>query len=130
VLASNCLPAASSNPVARASSPPGPASPGAGRPLTLAGDYFTVWDGLAVWPDGRRFLCQVTVADCVSERRRKILASGFPVNADDLLLGYVEGRGRHFRVYPGPEFNTVTEEWVVSETAAPVADREEPDVRA
>jgi len=72
----------------------------------------------------------VTVADCVSERRRKILASGFPVNADDLLLGYVEGRGRHFRVYPGPEFNTVTEEWVVSETAAPVADREEPDVRA
>jgi len=76
-------------------------------PVAVAKDFFSIWDGCYVDPDGRaqrRGYFQVTVWAKVSEKRKDILASKFPCNAHDMILGYVEGRGRHFRVLRGPWF--------------------------
>jgi len=83
----------------------------AGRVISQRRDWFGVWDLCAV-KHKRRFV-QVTTVDGVSARRRKIIASGFPCTPHDLLMGYVGGRGRHFRVYVGPAFDGEWEEWPI-----------------
>lgn len=82
---------------------------GAGRmvPRSMHHDFFGIWDAVAFWSlpggpyDHRAGCYQVTVDRNVSDRRRKILAAGFPHNEADAILGYVAGRRRHFRVYRG-----------------------------
>lgn len=80
----------------------GGAAAGARRPLTVRHDFFGVWDMLAVMPDGRRCMVQVTTLENVAHKRRKILASGFPATADDRILA--QERGRLFRELWGPDF--------------------------
>lgn len=79
---------------------------GANRPVMLSGDYFDIWDLIAVYPDGRRGFVQVTTWNHATDRRNKILGAGFFCTEHDLILGYMEGQGRHFRVLVGPDFDT------------------------
>ena len=81
--------------------PPGQRFPGY-RPRAMRSDFFSLWDLLAVWPDGTRVFYQVTTPDHLSHRRRKILAAKFPVTPVDAILVFHGGRGRHFRMYRSP----------------------------
>lgn len=83
----------------------GPAN-GPARPISTHHDFFGCMDLLVLWPDGRRSFYQVTVLEAVSTRRAKILSDGFPASDQDAILGYKGGRDRHFRVFPGPTFET------------------------
>ena len=72
-------------------------------PVSLNSDFFGLWDGIAVSAD-MRFFFQVTVVDGVPARRLKIQRSGFPCRPYDCILGYIEGRNRHFKVLRAPDF--------------------------
>lgn len=79
------------------------------KPVSLRHDLWGVWDFACVaardmGPGRAVAFVQVTTLHGVADRRRKILASGFPVTADDIILGYVSGRSRHFRCFRGPIF--------------------------
>ena len=93
--------------------------------IATAHDIFKVWDGIFVHtklsdshrnPDsssfvGERGFFQVTTIDNISARRKKILDSPFPCTSYDRLLGYVGGRGAHFRIFRGPSFEVGEETW-------------------
>ena len=109
---------ASRAPAAAASGVPAVHAAGRLRPISVGEDLFGVFDGVAVRPrafDPFRGVCffQVTDVANVSHRRAKMLAAEFPAGGSDLLLGFVGGRGRHFRVLRGPTF-----EWVGGEILA------------
>ena len=84
-------------------------------PQSVAHDFFEIWDGVAVWgwaddqnngeTRRRHSWYQVTTLDHLAHRRAKILTSGFPTTSDDMILAWVGGRGRHFRVFRGPLFS-------------------------
>lgn len=83
-------------------------------PLSMRHDFFGVWDAIVVFKPGngrrvgaQRIFIQVTDVGNMAHRKEKILSSGFPVSAHDLLLGY-RGRSK-FRVLRGPEFNSAEE---------------------
>ena len=81
-------------------------------PMSRRIDFFGIFDLLYVTQDGRtRGGAQVTTATNASARRRKILASGFPVTEHDLLLAYYGRPRRRFLVYRGPAFVESHEEW-------------------
>ena len=87
-------------------------APGTGlMPISVHHDFFSVWDLIAIWPDGTRHFYQVTTMPEVSHRRKKIAESGFPATGLDAILGYHGGRGRSFRVFYGPGFETWEETW-------------------
>jgi len=94
----------------------------AGRwvPRSLKHDYFGVWDLLALWPEPyKRAFYQVTTATHVSHRREKILAAG-SWNPYDAIVAWYGGRGRHFKVYYGPDFAEATERWDMIPQAKPL----------
>ena len=120
---------ASRAPAAAASGVPAVHAAGRLRPISVGEDLFGVFDGVAVAepdiPPGltgysrERYVCffQVTDVANVSHRRAKLLASRFPADGSDVLLGFVGGRGRQFRVLRGPMF-----EWRGGETLAIAAE--------
>ena len=81
-------------------------------PRSVHHDMFGCFDILAVSPSGsRRRLIQVTTLQNLAAHRVKILAAG-RWHKDDAILAWVPGRGRHFRVFRGPEFATqVADVW-------------------
>lgn len=78
------------------------------RPIAVKHDHFGIWDAVVVEPGrafaaGRKtFFVQVTTAEHLWNRRKKILDAGFPCTVDDLVMAYL-GRGV-FRVVRGPGF--------------------------
>lgn len=93
--------------------------PGGRIPRSIAHDLFGIWDGVYVTPTVRGFY-QVTDVTSCSAKRRKILASGFPVTPQDLIALYIPRRG--FRVLRGPEFAMEpSEQWVLSAATGGVA---------
>jgi hypothetical protein len=79
-------------------------------PRSVKHDLFGVWDILAIHKDGARVFYQVTTLDNLSGRREKIKAAG-QWTASDAILAWVKGRGRHFRVYYGPDFDESIQRW-------------------
>jgi hypothetical protein len=77
-------------------------------PRSMRHDFFGVWDFIAVEASGILRMVQVTGETGLGDHRRKILASGWPARADDMLLAYI-GRAR-FAVYHGPTFEHRTGE--------------------
>lgn len=76
-------------------------------PISIHHDLFGLWDLIVLWPAGMRCFYQITVADGLRARRKKILIANFPLAAWDRIACYYPGRNRHFRLYGPPGF----EEW-------------------
>ena len=106
------------------------------RPISVQHDLFGIWDAVVVEPGrgfaaGRKtFFVQVTTAEHLWNRRKKILAAGFPCTVDDLVMAYL-GRGQ-FRVVRGPTFDVKqAETWRVpppGQRAAAVPELDEANV--
>lgn len=72
------------------------------QPFTTHHDFFGCADLLAIFPDGRRSLVQVTTLTNVAARRVKFLQSGLTLTVDDAILA--QEQGRRFRELRGPTF--------------------------
>ena len=72
------------------------------QPFTTHHDFFGCADLLAIFPDGRRALVQVTTLTNVAARRVKFLQSGLRLTPDDAILA--QEHGRRFRELRGPDF--------------------------
>ncbi len=72
------------------------------KPRSLRVDILGVADLLAMMPDGRRCLIQVTTIENVGSHRRRFLQARFPVTPDDAILAHEQGR--RFRELRGPDF--------------------------
>ena len=72
------------------------------QPFSTRHDFFGCWDFMAVMPDGRRCMVQVTTLENVAHKRVKILRAGFPSTPDDRILA--QEKGRRFRELVGPAF--------------------------
>ena len=72
------------------------------QPFTTHHDFFGCWDLMAVMPDGRRCMVQVTTLENAAHKRVKIIQAGFPATPDDRILAHI-GR-RTFRELVGPAF--------------------------
>ncbi len=84
---------------------------GARIPRSVAHDFFGVWDIISISKYGsRRSFFQVTTRENLSHRRAKVLAAG-PWTGDDAILCYRKGRGRHFEVFYGPDFEERRTRW-------------------
>lgn len=97
--------------------------PGARRTISVHHDFFGVFDCIYAADGVQRGFVQVTTLSDYHARRRKIIASGFPVGALDFILAHIP-RSRRFRVLRGPLFLLTEEAW--SEPAAKGLDKAQP----
>ena len=72
------------------------------QPFTTHHDFFGCADLLAIFPDGRRSLVQVTTLTNVAARRVKFIQSGLRLTQNDAILA--QEAGRRFRELRGPDF--------------------------
>jgi len=79
-------------------------------PRSVHHDFFGCWDLLGVKPPEGRHFFQVTTRTNLVHRRAKVLSEG-PWAHPDAILAYRGGRGRHFEVFWGPDFELQRERW-------------------
>jgi hypothetical protein len=90
------------------------------KPHSVHHDFFGCWDLLSVGLDEVRHFFQVTTRTNLAARRAKVLAAG-PWNWRDAVLAYRGGRGRHFEVFWGPDFDQTRERWELVKRPRPVS---------
>lgn len=78
---------------------------GPGRIISVAHDFFTCWDGMAIRGDEFVFY-QVSSLEHLSDKIKKINGVGIEwglLPIQTLILGRVKGRNPHFRLFWGRE---------------------------
>lgn len=71
-------------------------------PIAVRRDFWGCWDGIGVSQDGVRFVFQVGVWEDAAHKRIQVGKSPFRPEKQDMILLYVGGRNRHFKVLRTP----------------------------